>query len=111
MSIYRYLESPLAENTWYEWYWLISHISESVKKSENDAKEKMKLFQTKTDNIPKDCKPKKICHDMSRYVVYVMKRLVKNPRYILRVIVKKLWLLMIDEIIQEFLFRFWIDTK
>ena len=61
MSFHKYLESPLAENTWYEWYdWLISHISESVKKSENDAKEKMKLFQTKTDNIPKDCKPNKI---------------------------------------------------
>ena len=48
---------PLEERTWYEWYdGVISHMSEFVKKSVSDAKQKMKLFEAKIDNN----KPKKI---------------------------------------------------
>ena len=52
---------PIGEITWCKWYnWLISHITESVKKSASGVKEKiMKLSEAKVDsNIPNEPKPK-----------------------------------------------------
>ena len=54
--------NKIPENTWYQWYaWLIDRILESMKKSENDAKQKvMRLFESKMDNNTfTNFKPKK----------------------------------------------------
>ena len=42
----------MSENSCYRWYdWLISHITESMKKSEIDSKlNVMRLFESKEDN-------------------------------------------------------------
>ena len=52
---------PTTENTQYQQYdWLISHIAESIKKSESDAKQNIiNLFVSKINNTPMDYKPKK----------------------------------------------------
>lgn len=55
------MDRPIGEITWCKWYyWLISHITESVKKSASGVKEKiMKLSEAKVDsNIPNEPKPK-----------------------------------------------------
>ena len=55
--------NKIPENTWYQWYaWLIDRILESMKKSENDAKQKvMRLFESKMDNNTfTNFKPKKL---------------------------------------------------